>query len=222
VHLENVTGVEQRGWAMAVGYPICARSAAGLAIVALAAVACGSAPAVGGPPAGAAASATPTGPATETNPAGDIPDTQAFVTYAPAGAPYSIVVPEGWARTTTTAGGAAFTDKYNQIAVTVTKAAPSDPLAYARSTELATVRAASQGFADAAVSTVQRGAGQAVLMTYRALSPPNPVTGKVAVEAVERYEFFRAGSEVALTLAAPVGSDNVDPWRRVTDSFRWR
>jgi hypothetical protein len=26
---------------------------------------------------------------------------------------------------------------------------------------------------------------------------------------------------VTLTLSAPVGSDNVDPWRTVTDSFRW-
>jgi hypothetical protein len=42
------------------------------------------------------------------------------------------------------------------------------------------------------------------------------------VEAVERYEFWRAGHEVVLTLSAPVGSDNVDPWRKVTDSFAWR
>jgi hypothetical protein len=59
------------------------------------------------------------------------------------------------------------------------------------------------------------------LITYRDDSPQNPVTGKVAVEDVQRYEFYRSGTEVALTLSAPVGSDNVDPWRKITDSFAW-
>jgi hypothetical protein len=38
---------------------------------------------------------------------------------------------------------------------------------------------------------------------------------------VERYEFWRAGREVVLTLAGPVDADNVDPWRTVSDSLRW-
>ncbi|MDT4921763.1 MAG: hypothetical protein QOI15_2665, partial [Pseudonocardiales bacterium] len=63
--------------------------------------------------------------------------------------------------------------------------------------------------------------GTAVLVTYQDLSPVNPVTGKVTRRAVERYEFWRSGREVVLTLAAPVGSDNVDPWRKVTDGFAW-
>ncbi|MDT4904221.1 MAG: hypothetical protein QOH52_2237, partial [Pseudonocardiales bacterium] len=41
------------------------------------------------------------------------------------------------------------------------------------------------------------------------------------IQAVERYEFWKNGNEVVLTLAAPVGADNVDPWRKVTDSFAW-
>ncbi|ADP81975.1 lipoprotein [Pseudofrankia inefficax] len=214
---------------MAMAPSVRARTAAGLALIAVAAAACGSTPAASGgaaaPAATGAASATvastPTGPATESNPAGDIPDSQAFVTYAPPGGPYGVEVPEGWARTAS-AGGVTFSDKYNRIVIAVSKASPTDPVAYARSTELAAVRAATNGFAQDKVSSVRRSAGEAVLITYRAVSPPNPVTGKVAVEDVERYEFFRGGTEVALTLAAPVGSDNVDPWRRVTDSFRWR
>jgi hypothetical protein len=43
----------------------------------------------------------------------------------------------------------------------------------------------------------------------------------VTVQSVERYEFFRNGHTVTLTLAGPVGADNVDPWRRITDSFAW-
>jgi hypothetical protein len=71
------------------------------------------------------------------------------------------------------------------------------------------------------VTTVNRKAGPAVLIRYSANSPIDPVTGKSVVDSVERYEFWRNGQEVILTLAGPQGADNVDPWRTVTDSFRW-
>jgi len=48
------------------------------------------------------------------------------------------------------------------------------------------------------------------------------VTGKVVRDDVERYEFWRGGTEAVLTLSGAAGSDNVDPWRLVTDSFTWR
>ena len=41
-------------------------------------------------------------------------------------------------------------------------------------------------------------------------------------DEVERYEFWRNGKQATLSLSAPVGSDNVDPWKVVTDSFTWR
>jgi hypothetical protein len=47
------------------------------------------------------------------------------------------------------------------------------------------------------------------------------VTGKVFRDAVERYEFYRNGTETVVILAGPTGADNVDPWRTVTNSFRW-
>lgn len=162
-----------------------------------------------------------TAPATETNPPGDIPDSQAFVLFAPAGAPYTVSVPEGWA-TTTSADGATFTDKYNRIVIVVSKAEPTNPVHYAQSVELASIRAGSPGFAGGTVTSVDRSAGHVVLISFQADSPVNPVTGKVVVEQVERYDYFRGGTEVTVTLAAPVGSDNVDPWRTITDSFRWR
>jgi len=58
-------------------------------------------------------------------------------------------------------------------------------------------------------------------VTYQADSRADPVTGKVHTNAVERYLFFRHGTEVQLTLAGPKGADNVDPWRIVTESLRW-
>ncbi len=157
------------------------------------------------------------GPATESNPAGDIPDTQVFVDYSAGG--YTVQVPEGWARTD--AGGTtSFTDKYNSIRID-TAAVPSAPTVQTGQAELAAIGSAATGFAPGEVKTVQRPAGSAVLITYQADSAPNEVTGKVVADAVERYEFFSAGTEVILTLSGPAGSDNVDPWRTVTDSLRW-
>jgi hypothetical protein len=167
-----------------------------------------------------APSATPAPNATESNPAGDISDTQAFVTYTAATNAFSVQVPEGWAQA---ASGqtVTFADKYDSITITSQKRAAAPTVASATSDELPAVRTAAHGFANPKVQAVQRAAGPVVLITYQADSAPNPVTGKVAVEAVERYEFYRAGTEVALTVAAPIKSDNVDQWRKVTDSFTW-
>lgn len=164
--------------------------------------------------------AAPTTAGAEVNPSGDIPDNQAFVAFTPPGGGYTLEVPEGWARTE--AGGAvSFTDKLNTVRVE-SRPTPSPPtVESATRDEVPAVRAASRGFVAGQVTTVARAGGTAVLVTYRAESPPDPVTGKTVPDAVERYEFWRAGTEVVVTLSAPVGADNVDPWRRVTDSFRW-
>ena len=71
------------------------------------------------------------------------------------------------------------------------------------------------------VTTELRHAGSAVLITYKADSAPNSVTGKVIPQDIQRYEFWKDGNQVTLRLSAPVGSDSVDPSRTVTDSFRW-
>ncbi len=190
---------------------------------AVALTACGGAGGSTTPPgqssSGTSASAARSGPApVEVNPAGDIPDNQAFVAYRGAG--FSVTTPEGWARST--AGGAiVFSDKYNSITIAESAAAQAPTVASAQARMVPMIKAASQGFTPGAVSTVQRTAGTAVLITYQALSQPNPVTGKVANEAVEAYTFWKSGKSVTLTLAAPLKSDNVDPWRKVTDSFTW-
>lgn len=176
------------------------------------------------PPSTTATATTATSPTTassqqvEINPPGDIPDNQAFVPSAGKG--FVVTVPEGWARTAR-ANEVIFSDKYNSITITSASSAAAPTPASAASREVPTIKAAAQAFTPGSISQVHRTAGTALLINYRALSPVNPVTGKVANEAVERYEFWRAGREVVLTLAAPVGSDNVDPWRAVTNSFRW-
>jgi len=159
--------------------------------------------------------------APEANTPGDIPDDQVFVGYQPPGARFSVKVPEGWARMSS-GGAVVFTDKLNSIKLE-TRPSPSQPTAAsATSAELPGIRSASSNFQGGDVTEVRRRGGTAVLIRYRADAPADQVTGKVVRDDVERYEFWRGGSAAILTLAGPVGADNVDPWRIVTDSFRWR
>jgi hypothetical protein len=158
--------------------------------------------------------------APEINPAGDIPDNQVFVAYTPPTGRYSVKVPEGWARVE--AGGAVtFTDKLNRVRMEAKANASAPTVASAQQDEVPAIRAASKNYEAGKVTQVTRKSGSAVLITYRADSEPDAVTGKVVHDDVERYEFWRSGTEVILTLSGPVGADNVDPWRIVTDSFTW-
>jgi hypothetical protein len=175
-------------------------------------------------PSGAPPTSSPTDTAanphqTESNPPGDIPDTTQFVPYRSRG--YELKVPEGWARADL-ASGASFTDKLNTVRVEVVKGATAPSAASARTVEVPKIQATTPRFTLSRVETVRRGGGQAVRILYEADSAPDPVTGKVVRDAVERYEFFRSGREAVVTLSGPVGADNVDPWRTVSDSFRWQ
>jgi hypothetical protein len=168
----------------------------------------------------AAATGGTSGTAVESNPGGDIPDSQAFVPYRDAGGLFTVTVPEGWAQTPA-AGATVFTDKYNSIRVESRALSSAPTVDSVRTIDLPAVQASAEGFTPGTVTSVNRKSGPAILLTYRANSIQNPVTGKVAADAVERYAFWRNGREVILTLSAPVGSDNVDPWRKVTDTFTW-
>jgi hypothetical protein len=170
--------------------------------------------------AGTASAATaPAAAGTETPPPGDIPDSTVYIPYRAATGEYQVKVPEGWARTVT-GSGVSFTDKLNTVSVTVVSAkAPT--LASARAVEVPEIQRAVRHFALAGISTVQRPAGDLVLIRYFADSQPDPVTGKVYPDAVERYEYYRNGLEAIVALSGPKGADNVDPWRTVTTSFQW-
>jgi hypothetical protein len=157
--------------------------------------------------------------AAEINPSGDIPDNQVFVKYTSRDGKYALVVPEGWARTAR-GGATTFADHFNSIHIDTTRgAAPT--VATARATEVPVLRRDASGFALGNVVSVSRSAGVVVLVTYRATSAADAVTGKRVALDVERYEFWRNGTQVTITLSAPQGSDNVDPWKKVTESFAW-
>lgn len=150
---------------------------------------------------------------------GDIPDNQVFIPFASADGTYSVKVPEGWARTE--AGGIVnFTDKYNSIALQSSTAATAPTVDSVKASGLADV-SSDPTFTLIDVQPVTRKAGTGVLATYELGSPPNPVTGKKALLAVERYVFFNNGTVVTMTLSGAKGADNVDPWRIVSDSLAW-
>ncbi|MFI1094837.1 hypothetical protein [Streptomyces sp. NPDC020917] len=157
----------------------------------------------------------------ESNPAGDIPDNQVYIDFRPANGGFTVKVPEGWART---GSGAVtvFTDKLNRITIAPVTASIAPTPGSVSSTVVPALRKSVPGFASPKVTTVSRKGGQVVLLTYQGDSAPDPVTGKVVRDAFERYAFHRGGHEVDLTLSGPVGADNVDPWRLVSDSFTWQ
>ena len=159
--------------------------------------------------------------APEKNPPGDIPDTQVYVPYAAPGGGYVIKVPEGWSRRTS---GAAviFTANLNSVRLQSRAARAPVTVAHARA-QLSRLARTVRGFQrPGSVGTVLRPAGTAVKITYLAAGARNPVTGKAVTDAVETYLFFHRGREVIVTLSGPKGADNVDPWRTITGSLRWK
>ncbi|WP_297408511.1 hypothetical protein [Naasia sp.] len=155
------------------------------------------------------------------NPAGDIPDNQAFVSYTPASATYTVTVPEGWAQSSSGAA-TTFTDKLNAARFEEAGSTTAPTVESATSTIVARLATDQPGFTLTDVTSVTRSAGDAVLIRYEQDAPKNAVTSSTGREAVEEYLFWKSGTLVTVTLTSPVGADNVDPWREITDSFSWR
>lgn len=158
--------------------------------------------------------------APEVHEVGDIPDNQVFVPYSTSTGLYTVSYPEGWARTGD-GDAVSFTDKLNAIEIAVVTKPVAPTVASVTAVDMAAIAAKSTNFTMGKVSTVTRKGGSAVLATYQIDSAPNTVTGKSIRVAVERYEFWKNGKSVVITLIGAVGADNVDPWKTVTDSFGW-
>jgi hypothetical protein len=157
---------------------------------------------------------------TENSPPGDIPDNIAFVPYTSKRGGFTISTPEGWSRTTTP-NSVTFTDKLNTVVVNWQDAASPPTVSSVKKQEVPELETTERAFTLGSVTTATRPAGPAVLTTYQANSEPNAVTGKQYRLDVQRYSLYHGGSEVVIELRSPVGADNVDPWRIVTESFTW-
>ena len=166
----------------------------------------------------AAAAERPVAP--ERNPPGDIPDSQAFVTYvSPLG--FSLQVPEGWARTDRS-DGTRFADKYNAIDATVGPAPAAPTTASVTDHEATAFVKAGRAVKIDAIRTVKVASGPAIRITYSSNSEPNAVTGKQLRLEHHRYLIYRSGRLATIDLAAPLGADNADQWNHIANSFRWQ
>ncbi|MDS0859809.1 hypothetical protein NUV25_19050 [Burkholderia pseudomultivorans] len=158
--------------------------------------------------------------APEANPPGDIPDTQVFVNYSsPLG--FSLKVPEGWARTERQ-DGARFADKYNAVDVAVAPAAQAPTIASVKSGDAANLVKGGRAVKIESVTQMTLQTGSAFLIVYTSNSEPNPVTNKQLRLRSDRYLIYRSGRLATVDLSAPLGADNVDQWKLISNSFRWR
>jgi hypothetical protein len=72
---------------------------------------------------------------------------------------------------------------------------------------------------------VRNGAAQGkagVKSTFTGRSAPDPVTGKRLPLTIDRYEFPKGGKVAVVDLVTPVGVDNVDAYRLISESFQWQ
>jgi hypothetical protein len=150
---------------------------------------------------------------------GDIPDNQTFLLFRNPTAGYSIRYPEGWARQGS-GNDVTFQEKANAIHVAVRKgSAPSEVSA------VHGVKALHKGDPTVRSQPPERltlGGAPAVKIVYSQQSAPDPVTGKRLRLVVDRYEYGHNGEVAVLDLATPVGVDNVDAYRMISESFEWR
>ncbi|MCW2907207.1 MAG: lipoprotein [Actinomycetia bacterium] len=159
--------------------------------------------------------------AAESNPPGDIPDTTVYVTYQSPPGHLLIKVPEGWSRKTTPASST-FTSNLNSISVAWMPLAAPPTVHSVQATAVPALKAKSLAFRLQSVRAVKLAGGPAVETIYQVNSPPNGVTGRQYRLVIERFELYRHGRGAVIDLSSAVGSDNVDPWRIVSESFRWK
>ncbi len=154
--------------------------------------------------------------AAEKNPPGDIPDDQVFIPYTSSASGYSLKVPEGWARSEK-GSDVEFIDKFDGVAVIV-DAAATPPTMKDVVTRLGK---AEKGFKVVSTKEIRLPAGSALLVKYESESEANPVTNKRIRLEDEAYAFYKNGKIAILILWAPVGADNADQWKLISESFRW-
>jgi len=148
--------------------------------------------------------------------AGDIPDNQVFLVFHNGRGGYSIKYPEGWARRGA-GDDVVFRDKNNIVRIAVSAgAAPT------RATVEQELRALKGVKVDTPPQSLQVSGNPALKVVYSTRSAPNAVTGKRVTLVVDRYYVWKAGRRAVVDLGTPQGVDNVDAYRLMIESFRWR
>jgi hypothetical protein len=148
--------------------------------------------------------------------AGDIPDNQVFLAFTNHTAGYSMKYPEGWAQQGN-ADQVTFRDKNNIVRIVIGRGAV--PTRVSVRADIAHLGSAKVESPPQAMTISGRPAFKVV---YSTESAPNAVTGKRVKLVVDRYYLWRNGRRAVVDLGTPVGVDNVDAYRLMVESFRWR
>jgi hypothetical protein len=144
---------------------------------------------------------------------GDIPDNQMFLTFTNAHAGYAMKYPEGWAQSGR-ASNVTIRDKNNIVRVEVV---PGKLPSYAQAKrDLGGTRIVS------GPTTITIGGKPAIRVVYTTRSAPNPVTGKRVTLVTDRYYLSSGSKEAIVDLGTPQGVDNVDAYRLMIESFKWK
>lgn len=154
----------------------------------------------------------------ESLPPGDIPDNLAFVSYTNDAGHYTVTHPEGWAQT---GGGtqAQFTDKLNGLSIDSVAATAAPTVDSAKTSDVTHLASTQPAFELRDIQPATVPAGDGVVIIFRRNSAPDAVTGKVHRDEVQEYLIFHAGRLVTMDLYGPVGADNVDAYRTMSQSL---
>ena len=147
---------------------------------------------------------------------GDIPDNQVFLVFRNAAAGYSIKYPEGWAQQGS-GRRVTFRDKNNIVRIVIGQGAV--PTQASAGHELASQPGVTITSPPRAMTISGK---PAIKVVYTTESSRNDVTGKRAVLAVDRYYLAHGGTTAVIDLGTPKGVDNVDAYRLMIESFRWK
>jgi hypothetical protein len=210
-------------------------NAAALSLLCFLAVGCGSPKHANASPQTGTQTTTTTAPATtstststspnalqgEANAAatGDIPDNQVYVVFSNPRAGYSIKYPEGWAQQGS-ANRVTIYDKNNLVRTVIQPG--GFPSIAEVSKELEALKATTSSLRFQPPQRAQISGRPAIKVVYTTESAPNPVTNKRVQLTVDRYYLAHGGKRAIIDLGTPVGVDNVDGYRLMVQSFKWK
>jgi hypothetical protein len=114
-----------------------------------------------------------------------------------------------------------FADKCNTVDITVAPAQQGPTTATVTDHEVASLVKNGRAVKIGTVRNVTLRSGPALLIAYTSNSAPNSVTNKQLRLEHNRYLIYRGGKLATLDLSAPLGADNVDQWKLMSNSFQW-
>jgi hypothetical protein len=151
---------------------------------------------------------------------GDIPDTTKYSPHSFPQGGFVISLPDGWS-SSTTASSVHFSSAVNTVDVSWRTNSAKQSTAMVVARDVATLKHSITHFHLVSTMAVNLSGGPAVRVDYQTTSRPDPVTGRQYRLVVKRFIFVRSHQLLFVNLSSPVGADNVDPWRIISQSVRF-